>query len=69
MAALWQKAAKLQLGKDNWADGHLVVLNDRILFSGSQKAQIMMTNFTGFVSSQHRTENLSTVLTPCTSRI
>lgn len=47
MAALWKKAAKLQLGKDKWLDGELTVLNDRISFTGSQNTQIMMANITG----------------------
>ena len=47
MAAVWKKAAKLQLGKDNWLAGDLSVLNDRVSFTSSQNVQIMMANITG----------------------
>jgi hypothetical protein len=57
MSALWQRGAKLQLGKDKWVDGDLAVLNDRISFSGVQKAQIMMANITGAVQPLPNTEN------------
>lgn len=47
MSAQWSKAAKLQVGKEKWLDGELVVLKDRISFSGEQNVHIIMANITG----------------------